>query len=145
MVLTKEEINEIARVTADQVIASLEDLKEQVATRDIFISTIIGEGAIPVHGRETRKEPCYGCRIDPDKPLEAGNVMVTTENAFGTLSASEVRDWCSEIIETEDGRCSRARGIRAAAQECKEKYPDDSQKYFECFIPKFRGATGGVS
>lgn len=138
MALSKEEIQEIALRTADEVVAQLDKLKEEVATRDLLVAMVIGEGAVPVHGRETRKAPCRGCRIDLTKPLEAGNVMATTEDAFGILNQQEVRDWCSEIIETPDGRCTRARTIRESAQECKAKYPEDSQKYFECFIPKFR-------
>ena len=138
MALSKEEIQEIAKATAHAVIEGLQEAQEAVEDRDIFIATVIGEGAIPVHGRETRKAPCHGCRIDPTKPLEAGNVMVTTKDAIGTLAVQEVREWCSEIIETPDGRCKRAIGLRKAAQECKEKYPTDSQKYLECFIPKFR-------
>jgi hypothetical protein len=144
MPLTKDEIQEIAVRTADEVVNQLRDAEENIATRDIFIGMVIGEGAIPVHGRETRKAPCQGCRIDPEGPLEAGNVMVTTEDAIGTLSQDEVREWCSEIIETPDGRCTRARNVRQAAQACKALYPDDSQKYFECFIPKFRAVTTKV-
>ena len=141
MPLTKEEIEQIAVKTADQVIMQLDHIQEERAARDLLIGIIIGEGAIPVHGRELRKEPCHGCRIDPTKPLEAGNVMVTTSDAIGTLSAREVRGWCSEIVEMPDGRCERARTIREAARECKGKYPSDTKGYFECFIPKFKRAT----
>jgi len=142
MALSREEVQRIAKETADQVAARLQEMQEDIATRDLLIGIVIGEGAILVHGRETRKAPCHGCRIDPGKPLEAGNVMATTENAIGTLSVQEVRDLCSEIIETPDGRCVRTRTIREAAKECKEKYPTDSKAYFECFIPKFRAAGG---
>lgn len=138
MPLTKEEIREIAVKTADEVMTHLAKAKDDIATRDLLIGIFIGEGAIPVHGRENRKASCHGCRIDPTKPLEAGNVMANTEDAIGTLSAQEVRDWCSEIVETPDGRCKRARGLREAARECKEKHPDDPKAYFECFIPRFR-------
>jgi len=140
MALSREEIEQIAEATADEVMTRLHKTKEELAARDLLIGIVIGEGAIPVHGRETRKEPCHGCRIDSSKPLEAGNVMVTTEDAIGTLSQDEVRNWCSEIIEMPDGRCTRARTIREAARECKEKYPTDTKGYFECFLPRFRAA-----
>ena len=137
MTLSEEEIKQIGKAVAYEII----EIKDALEVRDVLIGAIVGEGAIPVHGRETRKAPCHGCRIDPSGLLEAGNVMVTTEDAIGTLSQAEVRNWCSEIIETADGRCKRARGLREAARECKEKFPTDSQKYFECFIPKFRELT----
>jgi len=138
MALSREEIQEIAVKTADGVIEKLEKVREEITTRDLLIGTVIGEGAIPVHGRENRKEPCHGCRIDPTKPLEAGNGMFNTEGAIGLLSKSEVEKWCSELIEDTDGRCTRARGLREAARECKGKYPDDPKAYFECFIARFR-------
>jgi len=141
MALSSEEIEQIAKATANEVVAALEELDEAVTSRDLLVGMVVGEGAIPVHGREHRKEVCYGCRIDPSKPLEAGNVMATTKDAIGILSAQEVRDLCSEIIETPDGRCNRARGIREAAKACKEKYPNDPAAYFGCFIPKFRATT----
>ncbi len=138
MTLSESEIQDIAKITALEVVAVIGVLEEEIEIRDVAVGSMMGDGAIPVHGREKRKAPCRGCRLDPSKPLEAGNVMATTEDAIGTLSPDEVRDWCSEIMETKDGRCTRAMGLRKAAQECKEKYPNDSQKYFECFIPKFR-------
>lgn len=141
MPLTQDEIEEIGKRSAKYVLEGLEALREDVATRDLLVTGLIGEGAILVHGRENRKAVCHGCRIDPSKPLEAGNVMVTTEDAIGTLSAQEVRNLCSEIVEMPDGRCQRAQGLRLAAQECKVAHPGDSQKYFECFIPKFRELT----
>jgi rubrerythrin len=108
---------------------------------NMIIGGLTGEGAIPVNSRETRKALCRGCRIDPTKPLEPGNCMVTTEDAIGTLSPQEVQDWCSEIIELRDGRCERARTIKQAAQECKGKYPDDTTKFFQCYVPAFAGIT----
>jgi len=138
MPLSNEEIREIAQATAKEVLAALEEAEEELATRDLLVGMVVGEGAIPVHGRENRKAVCYGCRIDPDKPLEAGNVMATTKDAIGMLSAQEVRDWCSEIVERPDGRCDRAMAIRKAAQKCKAAHPDDSQAYFACFVPEFR-------
>jgi len=104
---------------------------------NMIIGTTFGEGAIPVNGRETRKAPCRGCRIDTAKPLEAGNCMVTTEDAIGTLSPNEVRDWCSGIVELQDGRCERARAIKEAARECKEKHPNDTEEFFACYAPAF--------
>jgi hypothetical protein len=104
---------------------------------NIIIGTISGEGAIPARGRETRKAPCRGCRIDSNKPLESGNCMVTTEGAIGMLNPQEVRDWCSEIIELQDGRCERARSIKEAAGECKAKYPSDMKGFLQCYIPTF--------
>ena len=138
MALTKEEIGQIATRTADKV---MERIRERQMLRDVIIGSAIGEGAIPLYGRETRKEPCHGCRIDPGKPLEAGNVMSTTNNAIGTLAPDEVRNWCSEIIEVTDGRCQRARAIKEAARECKEKYPTDTEKFFTCYAPAFSAIT----
>lgn len=141
MGLTREEAKEIGQIVADEVIERMAYQKEQRELRDHIIGSAMGGGAIPVHGRETRKEPCSGCRIDPDKPLEAGNVMATTEGAIGTLAPDEVRNWCSEIIETPDGRCLRVRGIRQAAKECREKYPEDTGKFFQCYAPAWAATT----
>lgn len=127
-----EEITQLAKTIADHFRALEADM-----VRDIVIGAAMGEGAIPLHSRENRREPCYGCRIDPSRPLEAGNTMATTSGAIGTLSASEVRDWCSELVEVGDGRCERARGIREAAHECKKMHPLDTQAFFGCYIPKF--------
>ena len=132
--LSDEDVDRIA-------IAVVEKAREDVDIRDVIIGSAMGEGAIPVYGRETRKEVCHACRIDPSKPLEAGNVMATTGNAFGILSQEEVRNWCSEIIEVADGRCARARSIREAARECKEKYPEDTEAFFRCYIPAFSQTT----
>ena len=111
--------------------------------RDVVVGEVLGAGAIPLHGREDRKAPCRGCRIDPSKPMEAGNVMATTEDAIGTLSQDEVRDWCSELVELPDGRCERARGIREAARACKEQHPKDTRAFFECYAPRFSELTRG--
>jgi hypothetical protein len=142
MALSREEIREIAVATADEVVARLEEQREELELRNFIIAGEIGEGAIPLHGRETRKEPCHGCRIDPSKPLEAGNVMVTTKGAIGTLSPEEVRSWCSEIIETPNGRCERVMGIREAAKRCKELFPGDTKKFFECYAPSWATFAG---
>jgi len=141
MALTKEEIREIGVTTADEVISRLKQEEEDRELRDLIIGSMAGEGAIPLHGRETRKAPCHGCRIDPSKPLEPGNVMATTEGAIGTLSADEVRNWCSELTEDPDGRCTRVRAIREAAKRCKEVYPTDTRAFFECFAPAWATIT----
>ena len=124
-----ERLNEIIGKDADDVV------------KDAVIGALIGDGAIPLHGRESRKAVCRACRIDPTKPLEAGNVMATTEDAIGTLSKDEVRDWCSELVEVGDGRCHRSLGIREAAKECKEQHPSDTKAYFDCFLPRFTRLT----
>ncbi|GAJ03479.1 unnamed protein product, partial [marine sediment metagenome] len=49
----------------------------------------------------------------------------------------------SEINIVPDGRCARARAIGEAARECKEKYPADTTKFFECYAPAFSQITGG--
>lgn len=123
--LLSQRVNEIIGKDADDVV------------KDAAIGALLGDGAIPLHGRETRKAVCRACRIDPTKPLEAGNVMATTEDAIGTLSKDEVREWCSELVEVGDGRCHRSLGIRQAAKECKEQHPSDTKAYFECFAPRF--------
>lgn len=129
-----EEIEHLAEALAEHI-------REYMDPRDVIIGVTMGEGAMPLHGREKRQEPCLACRIDPAKPLEAGNVMATTKGAIGTLSQDEVRGWCSEIVEVMDGRCERARRLRIAAQNCKELHPDDARAYFECFIPEFSRVT----
>lgn len=141
MPITENEIREIAHRTADEVMDRVSREREERETRDFIIGIAMGEGAIPVYGRETRKAPCSGCRIDPSKPLEAGNVMLTTESAFGTLAPDEVRNWCSEIIETPDGRCERVRSIREAARECREKHPEDTEAFFKCYAPAWAAIT----
>ena len=141
MPLSKDEIHEIAIITADEVVSRLRQQREEQELRDFIIGSEMGSGAIPLHGRETRKAPCYGCRIDPNKPLQAGNVMATTEGAIGTLSRQEVRDWCSEIVEVSDGRCERVRSIREAAKRCKGLYPQDTAKFFGCYAPTWTAIT----
>ena len=145
MPITKEEIDQIATKTAEKVMDRKRRLEEQQELRDIFISSVAGEGAIPLYGRETRREICRGCRIDPSKPLEAGNVMATTSDAIGMLSTDEVRKWCSEIIEVSDGRCERVRTIRRAAKECKVKYPGDTEAFMRCYAPAFAQITHSSS
>ncbi len=139
--MRREEVQSIATAIADKVMEKVSREREERQLRDHIIGSAMGGGAIPLYGRETRKAPCHGCRIDPTKPLEAGNVMVTTEGAIGTLSEQEVRDWCSEIIETPDGRCERVRAIRQAAKECREKYPTDTEKFFQCYAPAWAAIT----
>lgn len=141
MGLSREEIQEIAIKTADELVSRLRQEQEDREFRDSIIGSIVGEGAIPLHGRETRKAPCHGCRIDPTKPLEAGNIMATTSDAIGTLSANEVRDWCSELTEDPDGRCVRVRSIREAAKRCKGLHPSDTKKFFECYAPAWAAIT----
>jgi len=141
MALTREEIDQIAVITADKVIASISEQEEELALRDMIIGEALGEGAIPLYGRETRKEPCSCCLIDPEGPNEPANRMCTTKSAIGTLNDREERDWCSEINIVPDGRSARARAIREAARECKEKYPEDTQKFFECYAPAFSKIT----
>lgn len=141
MVLSRDEIQEIAKTTANEVIGQLKMREEELELRDSILGSMIGEGAIPLYGRETRKAPCRGCRIDPSKPFEPGNIMATTGGAIGTLSVPELRGWCSEITETEDGRCTRVRKIREAARECREKYPGDTKKFFECYAPAWASIT----
>jgi len=132
--LSDEDVNRIAE-------ALVEKAAEDIGVRDIMIGSVIGKGAIPLYGRETRKEPCACCLIDPEGSNAPENRMCTTKGAIGTLNDREERDWCSEIIEVADGRCERARTIREAAKECKEKYPEDTAKFFECYIPAFSAAT----
>jgi hypothetical protein len=128
--LSKAEIDNIAE-------AVVEKIKQDMDVRDVIIGGAMGEGAIPLYGRETRKEPCSCCLIDPEGPNEPANRMCTTSGAIGTLKDSEERAWCSEIKIVPDGRCDRAMKIREAARECKEKYPDDTTKFFQCFAPSF--------
>lgn len=141
MPLSREEISQIAIKTADELVSRLRQEQEDLELRDSIIGSIIGEGAIPLRGRETRKAPCHGCRMDPSMPLEAGNVMATTEGAIGTLSAREVHDWCSEIVEVTDGRCERVMRIREAAKRCKELNPTDTAKFFQCYAPAWASIT----
>ena len=134
--LSDEEVDRIAS-------AVVEKAREDVGIRDVIIGSAMGEGAIPLYGRETRKEPCSCCLIEPEGPNAPENRMCTTSGAIGTLKDSEEREWCSEIKIVSDGRCARARSIREAAKECKEKYPEDTAKFFECYIPAFSQITKG--
>ncbi len=134
--LTSEDVNRIAE-------AVVEKAAEDVGVRDIMIGSAMGKGAIPLYGRETRKELCSGCLIDPEGPNAPENRMCTTKGAIGTLSDREEKEWCSEVKIVSDGRCARARSIREAARECKEKYPEDTAKFFECYIPAFSQITKG--
>ena len=134
--LPQEDVNRIAE-------ALIEKAAEDVGIRDIMIGSAAGEGAIPLYGRETRKEPCSCCFIDPAGPNAPENRMCTTKGAIGTLSDREEREWCSEIKIVSDGRCARARAIREAARECKEKYPEDTEAFFRCYIPAFSQVTRG--
>lgn len=132
--LSDEDVNRIAG-------AVVEKAMEDVGIRDIMIGSAAGEGAIPLYGRETRKELCSCCLIEPEGPNSPENRMCTTKGAIGTLSDREEREWCSEIKVVSDGRCARARAIREAARECKEKYPDDTEAFFRCYIPAFSQIT----
>lgn len=134
MAISEAEINQIAEAVAERV-------KEDMGIRDVIIGGAMGEGAIPLYGRELRKEPCSCCLIDPDKPSVPENRMCTTSGAIGTLKDSEEREWCSEINIVSDGRCERARKIKEAARVCKEKYPEDTTKFFECYAPAFSKIT----
>ena len=134
--LSDDDVNRIAE-------AVVEKAAEDVGVRDIMIGSVIGKGAIPLYGRETRKEACACCLIDPEGPNAPENRMCTTKGAIGTLSDREEREWCSEIKIVSDGRCARARAIREAARECKEKYPTDTEAFFRCYIPAFSQITKG--
>jgi len=134
--LSNEDVNRIAE-------ALLEKATEDVGVRDIMIGSVMGKGAIPLYGRETRQEPCACCLIDPEGPNAPENRMCTTKGAIGTLNDREEREWCSEINIVPDGRCARARAISEAARVCKEKYPEDTAKFFECFTPAFSKITKG--
>jgi len=132
--LSDEDVNRIAE-------AVVEKAAEDVGVRDIMIGSAMGKGAIPLYGRETRKELCSCCLIDPSGPNIPENRMCTTKGAIGTLSNREEREWCSEIKIVSDGRCARARAIREAARECKEKHPEDTEAFFRCYIPAFSQIT----
>ncbi|MBA7593230.1 hypothetical protein ES703_00148 [subsurface metagenome] len=128
--LSDEDVNRIAE-------AVVEKAAEDVGVRDIMIGSAMGSGAIPLYGRETRKEPCACCLIDPAGPNAPENRMCTTKGAIGILSDREEMNWCSEVNIVADGRCARARAISDAARECKEKHPEDTEGFFRCFIPAF--------
>jgi len=132
--LSDEDVDRIAE-------AVVEKAMEDVEVRDIMIGSAMGKGAIPLYGRETRKELCSCCLIDPEGSNIPENRMCTTKGAIGILSDREEREWCSEIKIVSDGRCARARSIREAARECKEKYPEDTEAFFRCYIPAFSQIT----
>jgi len=134
--LSDADVNRIAE-------ALVEKAAEDIGIRDIVIGSAMGKGAIPLYGRETRKELCSCCLIDPGGPNAPENRMCTTKGAIGTLSNGEEREWCSEINIVADGRCARARSIREAARVCKEKYPKDTTRFFECYAPAFSKITRG--
>ncbi|GAH61055.1 unnamed protein product, partial [marine sediment metagenome] len=134
--LSDDDVNRIAE-------AIVEKAREGVGIRDVIIGSAMGKGAIPLYGRETRKEPCSCCLIDPEGPNAPENRMCTTKGAIGTLKDSEERNWCSEIKIVSDGRCARARAISEAARVCKEKHPYDTEAFFRCYIPAFSQATRG--
>ncbi len=134
--LSDEDVNRVAE-------AVVEKAMEDVGIRDIVIGSAMGKGAIPLYGRETRKEPCACCLIDPEGSNTPENRMCTTKGAIGTLNDQEERDWCSEIVIVPDGRCARARAISEAARECKEKHPEDTEAFFRCYIPAFSQTTKG--
>jgi hypothetical protein len=132
--LSEAEIEQLAEELAQK-------LMDQMDIRDLALSGIMGPGAIPLYGRENRKEPCSCCLIDPNGPNSPENRMCTTSGAIGTLKDSEERGWCSTVEIVPDGRCERARKIREAAAECKVKYPGDTARFFECFAPAFSAIT----
>jgi len=132
--LSDEDVNRIAEAVVEKAV-------EDVGVRDIMIGSVMGKGAIPLYGRETRKEPCSCCIIDPNGPNTPDNRMCTTKGAIGTLNDREEREWCSEINIVSDGRCARARAISEAARVCKEKHPDDTEGFFRCYIPAFSQVT----
>jgi len=134
--LSNEDINRIAE-------ALVEKAAKDVGVRDIMLGSVMGKGAISLYGREARKEPCACCLIDPEGSNTPENRMCTTKGAIGTLSDREERDWCSEIKIVSDGRCARARTIREAARECKEKHPEDTEAFFKCYVPAFIKITKG--
>ena len=142
MPLNNEEITEIATRTADKVMDQIRFGGSQEglsAAKD----AVLGEGAYILPERRGTKGPCTCCIIDPSKPIVPKNLMCTTTGAIGTLKDSEEEELCDELIFVKDGRCARARGLREAAKECKEKHPHDTKKFFECYIPKFSEITGG--
>ena len=132
--LSDEEVDRIAS-------AVVEKAREDVGIRDVIIGSAMGEGGIPLYGRETRKEPCSCCLIEPGGPNVPENRMCTTSGMIGTMKDSEERELCSVVNIVSDGRCERARSIRKAARECKEKYPEDTEAFFRCYAPAFSAIT----
>jgi len=66
--LSDENVNRIAE-------ALVEKAAGDIGIRDIMIGSAMGKGAIPLYGRETRKEPCSCCIIDPEGPTAPDNGM----------------------------------------------------------------------
>jgi len=142
MPLSNEEITEIATRTADEVMGQIRfggSEEGLAAAKD----AVLGVGAYIMPERHGTKGACTCCIIDPSKPIVPKNLMCTTTGAIGTLKDSEEEELCDELIFVKDGRCARARGLREASEECKEKHPHDTKKFFECYIPKFSEITGG--
>ena len=142
MPLSSGEITEIATKTADKVMEQIRfggSEEGLAAAKD----AVLGVGAYIMPERRGTKGPCTCCIIDPSKPIVPKNLMCTTTGAIGTLKDSEEEELCDELIFVKDGRCARARGLREAAKECKEEYPDDTKRFFECYIPKFSKITKG--
>lgn len=135
-----DEEHHVAELT--QEIREMVDRAEDMAIQDVIIGSAIGEGGIPIHGRENRKEPCRCCKTD-------NKLMCSSSDVIGLLSQKEIKEWCSEIIEVPDGRCERARKIKEAAKECKEKHPHNTAGFWECYAPAFskitRGSNPGVT
>lgn len=141
MAISTEEIDQIAIRTAEEVIDRMRQQREEREIRDFIIGGAIGEGAIPLYGRETRTAPCSCCLIDPEGPNEPPNRMCTTESAIGTLKDTEERQWCSTVDIVPDGRCERVRKIREAAKKCKELHPTDTEAFFRCYAPAWAAIT----
>jgi hypothetical protein len=134
MALSREDIEEIATRTADEVMERISDHRMVLhAAKD----AVLGQGAYVLPKRRGTKAPCTCCLIDPSRPDEPENRMCTTTGAIGTLTDAEERELCDEIVLVADGRCARALGLREAAKKCKEDYPHDTAGFFECYIPKF--------
>lgn len=132
--LSDEEVNRIAE-------AVVEKAMEDVGIRDVIIGSAMGEGAIPLYGRETRKEPCSCCLIEPEGPNVPENRMCTTSGMIGTMKDREERELCSVVNIVSDGRCARARAIKEAARRCKKEHPEDTEAFFRCYSPAFSAIT----
>ena len=123
---------------------------EREETLDVIHDSLYGVGARPVKGRETRKEPCQCCLVNPKGgKTDPKNRICTTKGAIGTLNDREEEEWCSKIEVAPkggNGRCERIRSIRLAAAECRQGFlVDEDNKdvmgFFNYFIPKFIGTT----
>mgnify|MGYP000565579513 CR=1 FL=1 len=114
----------------------------------ILKDTFVGQGAIVLEGRGGRRDACECCLIDPaGSPTDPKNRMCTTKGAIGTLTNQEERELCdpAQTRISRDGRCQRARDIRSAAQSCRQEFPDDNRRFFECFAPAFSKTTSRSS